>query len=286
MITLLQTPDIVELADTLHHGVETILVEDKSPIGSFNWSNAIIAFFGALASVLALFPSWWTMVEQKRVANNTQLLNIEVQYEIIINLILQLYRNMVIIWAISNKIRLHKYTSYPSAVHFLKAKISLDDLHLELFLDDKFKYGVMNELATFLRNYNIELDVANTHLSDKKLSEQVKNYEISTLLFKPGFLANKIVLAMQKIYPEKRDEIIRDVVAKIQGSHNKNKNKNNGIDEDLFKNFVPYENRSNDFLSTIFAHSPKEFFEMFNSDALIECGINSENTDKILMIRF
>ena len=222
MFTLLQILDVIEGVDTLHHCVETILVEDKSPIGSFNWSNAAIAFFGTLAGILALFPTWWTYAEQKKVAHNTQLLNADAQYGIMIDLVRHLYRNLVVMWAITNKMRASNYTTYPSEIHLTKAKIPLQDIHLELFAGNKEAYSTMNEMVLLLRNYNLELDVAMKHFAQKGLKSEVKEYDIYTLLLKPGLLANKIVSNLIKIYPEKHNEIIADARMAIKGAHDKN----------------------------------------------------------------
>lgn len=282
MFTLLQILDVTEGVDTLHHCVETILVEDKSPIGSFNWSNAAIAFFGTLAGILALFPTWWTYAEQRKVAHNTQLLNADAQYGIMIDLVRHLYRNLVVMWAITNKMQASKYTTYPSEIHLTKAKIHLQDIHLELFAGDKDIYGSMNEMALLLRNYNLEIDVAMKHFAQKGLKSEVKKYDINTLLLKPGLLANQIVNNLIKIYPNKRNEIIADAKKAIKESHDKNVERNKNCQE-WDKDFSNYNNPENHFLTQIFSEQD-EFFTILNQDARIECGKNSENTVKILMI--
>lgn len=284
MITLLHTLSVTEVADTLHHCVETILVEDKTPISSFNWSNAAIAFLGTLAGVLALFPTWWTFAEQKKVARNTQLLDADVQYGVMLDLVRHLYRNLVVMWAIAIKMRADKYKTYPSEIHLTKAKISLQDIHLELFAHDKATYGDMNYLVLLLRNYNLEIDVAMKHFAQDLKEPQIKEYDIHTLLLKPGLLADTIITTMLQSFPDKREEILSDARERIVQSHINNA-KWNANCRKWEGEFKTYANEKDFFLKHIFADHKEEFFEIFNSDALIECGFNSQDMVKVLMIK-
>lgn len=286
MFSLLQTANIADLsaiADTATHCVETILVEDKTPISSFNWSNAIIAFLGSFAGVLALIPTWQTFKAQKIVAENTQLLNINAQYGMMLDLVRHLYRNLVVMWAIANKMKASNYSSYPSEIHLTKAKISLENIHLELFLGIEEKYSAVNELLLKLRNYNYELDIAMKHFAQKELKSEVKVHDINTLLFKPGFLADNIVKTITLIYPEKRDCIIQDILNLIDKSHINNIADNKNCAK-WDKEYTRYDNPKNKFLTQIFALNKEHFTEILNQDAEIECGKNHENDDKVLMI--
>lgn len=286
-----------EVPESVHQLVETILMEDRTPISNFDWAGFIVSGIIALVvSIWALFVSiWsykytkWTYDEQKIVAKNTQLLNSQSQYGIMINLVRHLYRNFVCMLAITNKIRISGYKVYPAEIHLQKAKVSLDDIHLELFKGDEDIYAKLYDLVLQLRNYNLELDAAMAHFMRKDLKPEVKEYDIRTLLLKPGQLADQIVEALAVAYKGEYTlvEIRKDALEKVYASHNGNVKRNEGCEQwDKIGSFVDYTNKDNKFLSTIFKDREDEFFDMLNKDARIECGKNTEGEFKLLFIEF
>ena len=286
-----------EVPDSVHQLVETILMEDRTPISNFDWAGFIVSGIIALVvSICALFVSiWsykytkWTYDEQKIVAKNTQLLNSKSQYGIMVNLVRHLYRNLVCMLAITNKIRISDYKVYPAEIHLQKAKVSLDDIHLELYAGDDDIYAKLYDLVLQLRNYNLELDAAMAHFANKDLKDEVKEYDIRTLLLKPGQLANQIVEVLSIAYNGEYtlDEIKNDAIEKVIQSHQKNLENNAGCEQwDKIGSFVDYTNKDNKFLSTIFKDREDEFFKMLNEDARIECGKNTEGEFKLLFIEF
>ena len=286
-----------EVPESVHQLVETILMEDRTPVSGFELLGFIVSGIVALfVSIWALVVSiWsyrytkWTYDEQKIVAKNTQLLNSQSQYGIMVNLVRHLYRNFVCMLAITNKIRISDYKVYPAEIHLQKAKVSLDDIHLELYAGDDDIYAKLYDLVLQLRNYNLELDAAMAHFANKDLKDEVKEYDIRTLLLKPGQLANQIVEVLSIAYNGEYtlDEIKNDAIEKVIQSHQKNLKNNAGCEQwDKIGSFVDYTNKDNKFLSTIFKGREDEFFDMLNKDARIECGKNTEGEFKLLFIEF
>ena len=284
-----------EAPESVHQLVETILMEDRTPVSNFDWAGFILSGIIALVvSIWALFVSiWsykytkWTYDEQKIVAKNTQLLNSQSQYGIMINLVRHLYRNFVVMWAITNKMRISGYKIYPAEIHLQKAKVSLDDIHLELFKGDEDIYAKLYDLVLQLRNYNLELDAATAHFMRSDLKPEVKEYDIRTLLLKPGQLADQIVKALAVAYKGEYTlvEIRKDAIEKVVQSHTGNIKNNEGCEKwDKIGNFKDYDNKKNKYFETIFKDREDEFLKMLNEDAKIECGKNKEGEFKLLFI--
>ena len=270
-------------------------MEDRTPVSNFDLMGFIVSGIVALVvSIWALVVSiWsykytkWTYDEQKIVAKNTQLLNSQSQYGIMINLVRHLYRNFVVMWAITNKMRILGYKVYPAEIHLQKAKVSLDDIHLELFKGDEDIYAKLYDLVLQLRNYNLELDAATAHFMRSDLKPEVKEYDIRTLLLKPGQLADQIVKALAVAYKGEYTlvEIRKDAIEKVVESHTGNIKYNAGCEPwDRIGDFKPYDNKGNKYFETIFKDREDEFLEMLNEDAKIECGKNKEGEFKLLFI--
>ena len=195
----------------------TVVVADNSPIGTYNWVAVI-------ASIIALGISAVTRYSQEKVAENTSMLSYKAQEEVLYDLVRHFYRNMAVMWAITNRIddaamrhnmRKNKeqknettvsgpstvqyYTAYPSEIHLKKAKVPSNNIHPELYVNDDYKYNIINEFLLELRNYNLELEVASKHFQNTKLAKEIIDYDIDTLLFKPANLTNRIIKVLASL---------------------------------------------------------------------------------------
>ena len=57
--------------------------------------------------------------------------------------------------------------------------------------------------------------------------------------------------------------------------------------KNAFEDFENYEDVESYYITRIFGERrADEFFKMLNEDALVECGMNSEGSDKIHLIEF
>ena len=279
-----------EVPESVHQLVETILMEDRTPVSDYDWWTIGISFFAFVVSAFSLYYAWLTYNSQEKVAKNTQQLNSKSQYKIMIDMVRHLYRNLVCMLAIENKMRLSNYKIYPAEIHLQKAKVPMDIIHFELFADCNEKvYDELYKLELQLRNYNLELDAAMAHFAKKDLKDEVKKYDINTLLFKPGFLANKIVEVLAIAYEKFSitPSGIKEEAWKIIEKCNKENVDKFGKCEkwDRIKEFEPYEEKDNHFLK-IFEDKKDKFFDMLNKDARIECGKNTEGEFKLLFIEF
>ena len=74
--------------------------------------------------------------------------------------------------------------SYPSESNFNKLKTMPDDVVLNIDVNER-TYAQMHELKVLLRNYNIEIDVASSHSSNKQILDKTLEQDFDNLLFKP-----------------------------------------------------------------------------------------------------
>ena len=74
--------------------------------------------------------------------------------------------------------------SYPSESNFDKLKTMPDDVILNIDINER-TYTQMHELKVLLRNYNIEIDVASNHVSNKQIWDEALKQDFDNLIFKP-----------------------------------------------------------------------------------------------------
>lgn len=220
----------LDKSNEVNEPTNMVIIADESPVGTYNWA-------AVLASVAALAVSVLTLVSQDKVADNTSKLSNKAQKQAMLDLVRHLYRNMVVMWAIVNRMddaaqrnknrrnnitftsTSDKYSTYPSELHLIKAQAPIDNIHPELFVSNDYKYNKVNSLILQLRNYNTELSIAATQLKDSTLSKDTKDYYIDTLLFKPAQLTNTVIEVLNIL--EKKSYGIRTTifVANILNKH-------------------------------------------------------------------
>ena len=106
-----------EVPESVHQLVEAILMEDRTPVSDYDWWTIGISFFAFVVSAFSLYYAWLTYNSQEKVAKNTQQLNSKSQYKIMIDMVRHLYRNLVCMLAIENKMRMSKYKINPAEIH-------------------------------------------------------------------------------------------------------------------------------------------------------------------------
>ncbi|MBQ5669756.1 MAG: hypothetical protein IIV29_03610, partial [Tidjanibacter sp.] len=109
-----------------------------------------------------------------------------------------LYRNLVcsvamaLLFKHSNNKVGYDFKSYPSETNMQKLK---SDPELYIFnLDTSSVEGLRagREMRILLRNYNVEVEVAIDHLSQKNIDHHIFDSDFDNLLFKPLFLISRI----------------------------------------------------------------------------------------------
>lgn len=260
----------------------------KVPIVNYDWWTIGISALAFLAGFGSFIYARLTYNEQQKTVGLVD--KSKAQYVITINLVRHLYRNLVCMWAITNKMRLSKYKIYPAEIHLQKAKIPVDDIRLESFSGCSVEaYTSIMNWIQLARNYNKELDAATTYFARKDIKSEIKEYYIKTLLYKPGLLATNLVNTLALAFKSEfsLENIKKDAIEKIIESHILNNRSNDYCEKwDKENEFKDYDIKDDSFARTLFNDRKDEFFDMLNKDARIECGKNYAGEFKLLFLEF
>ena len=263
--------------------------------------------FNILIAVIALLFSVFTFISQNKTSENTQKLSREAQKNLLLDLVRHFYRNLVITYTIETKLEEIGYEGYPSEEHLIKLKVPMENIHLEAFYGRDKEYEVMHDLYLKLRNYNEEIDVACMHFKDANLSKETKKRDLDTLLFKPSFLTERILITMYELWDMKqvagdfnKGEYRKRIIGLLKNAHttqaarekiketqdgksNASNNTVNATDYDP----TTYDNEKSSYAEILFGGAEwDDFTKAFSRDVYVEHGKNSQGGDKVYIIPF
>lgn len=283
------------LSNICNHAEQTA---DNTTLGNYDWITMAIAIAALLTSFVAMRYTIRTYEAQQRTEEhtartqgNTQRISLQAQKGLLEDLVRHLYRNLVVTYAIMSKMNHFGYDKvYPSEEHLIKLKVPVQNIHLEAFYSDDIHYKKINELYLQLRNYNEEIGVALKHFCDSRMVESVKERDFSTLIYKPGFLTEKIMTVLKEVWPDDTN-IYEDTASLIrEGSWKTTATKPQ--DAPWVYPYVKMSEEDTPFVTCLFAHTEgsrqaasKLFLTRFNADVCYECGAHKKNV-KINMIEF
>lgn len=227
---------------------------------------------------IAGFTLWYTKrtyKAQEATQYNTRKLDQEAQKSLLLDLLRHLYRNMVVTLTMEAKMKAERFEAYPSEEHLVKLKIPMENIHLEVFYGEEDKYTKMHDLYLKLRNYNTEIDIICRHFMDRTIDEKTKQRDLDTLKFKCGFLSESILDTFKKIWNLDKTKATME---QIKSSHANNVRGDKWVDENMNKDMDRY--------AGIFEGYETEISHWLNEDVRIESGQNSQNSEKIHMIKF
>ena len=270
----------------------------NTTLGNYDYSTLTIAILAMCISFIAMMYTIFTYKAQQRTEQhsartqgNTQRISLQAQKGLLEDLVRHLYRNLVVTYAIKSKMKHFGYNKvYPSEEHLIKLKVPVHNIHLEAFYSDDMHYMKINELYLQLRNYNEEIEVALKHFCNPQMSEKVKERDIETLIFKPGFLAKNILTILTEFWKDDKD-IYKNTAALIRNTSWRNTATSEQDEPWLY----PYEKLDKEdypFITHLFAHTEGSiqaaetlFIDRFNDDVCFECGSHKGNI-KINVIDF
>ena len=148
-----------------------------------------------MLAIAALVLAGLTWKEQKKTSDSVVRASYNAQKGVFAGLVRHLYRNLVATLAFSRKLlENNAYKDYyPSEEHLLKLEMPFEGLQLENYNDNPDLYKKVHGLKLVFRNYNIEADIAMTHLKNSSPDKDVMMADLGTLIFKPLFLVYKIL---------------------------------------------------------------------------------------------
>ena len=161
------------------------------------WFDGLTCF--AIASfVISLAISWKTFRKQSETEAHTRNVSKSVQDGKLNDMLRHLYRNLVCTTSMLLKYR-HEtnrdgeyYKTYPSEANMLKLQVLPDDFIFNIDVANDKVFRLMHEQKLLLRNYNLEIEVANKHFSRKDITEESIINDIDNILFKPLYLISRI----------------------------------------------------------------------------------------------
>ena len=243
---------------------------------SFWWDGFSIAL-----SVVALLFSFFTFLSQSKTESNTRKLSLDAQHNLLKDLIRHLYRNLLITYTIKTKMDDCDYKGYPSEEHLTKLKVPMNNIHLEAFYGDDKQYEKMHKLFLHLRNYNEEIDIIVSHMSNPNFHREDLDRDLATLLFKPGFLIESILDVIAFIWKVDAQNEAKEQIKRAQDERNDNGNIANE------QPFVSFQVGDKHVFRKIY-NDPEELealLEKFNSEVKVERGLNAQKAEKVYIIK-
>ena len=302
MSQLIEDSILTVVSDSMFNNIcdirtHTFATAHNTELCWYDFHTLFVAVLALITSFAAMIYAKKTYISQEKTEKytlntqgNTQRISLESQKGLLVDLVRHLYRNLVVTYAIKTKLKhfgCDKY--YPSEEHLLKLKVPVENLHLDAFYGNNEIYPKINKLYLLLRNYNVEIDVALNHFPQREIDASIKEHDLATLMFKPGFLVGEIIEFLCKLYPNEQEKMYREAYDIVCDAAKDNQSKRHG--ESWFYEFAPYEDENSQFITKLFVHmsgsnAAEEFLRMFNVDALIECGNNDKEFPKIYMIKY
>lgn len=280
MITL-ATPEVATAIDTLLTAIQDYTGQTASHTAHSFWLDQL-CFLGILSLLFTVYS-----IAAK------DLLWPWAYRSMLYDLIRHLYRNRICtlaIWAKYNSLKGEERV-YPSDEHYLKMRVPNESFQSSKYNLCSKRLGDINEIELLFRNYNVEIEVALSHIKDDSVDEDTKQRDFETLYFKTGLLSKKLVNLMisRKVFPTK-SHIRSKTFKRIEKKHKENTNTDHkglelNCEEELKKIFNSYDSKEDIFVSIFNKDDQKKFTEYLWADAVIECGNNSSGGEKIHMIK-
>lgn len=223
----------------------------------------------------------------------------ECQQRLLLDIVRHLYRNKLCTLAMYAKYTYEReqgYNCYPSEEHVLKLKLLPSDIHFDEYYREPKSFRKLHEVQLQFRNYNTEIDVAYTHISNPAIDAETVKRDFQTLDFKTGFLTCQLFELMDILYTDPGRDNLSEIKKAINESHSGNIEKNSDTTkygwkyaEYLYKLYEPANDiMSGDYYFTHIFESEDErelFANNLETDLLIETGLNTKGEEKIHIIR-
>lgn len=183
--------------DKIYHELETIQRTSPDYSKLFAWDVGLIASISLAVAIFSLVYTYRAFKSQVKTEENTSNVTSEAIKGWLKDLIRHFYRNLVVVTAIKKKLDERKengmFTGYPSDEHILKLAPSYDWLEM---VNNKELSNIQNGVSLFnlkklFVNFDIEIHTSLEHFKSRDIPMEVKQRDLTTLMFKSKFLAYK-----------------------------------------------------------------------------------------------
>lgn len=296
---LLQAHDTIS-ADSASIGLIRGYVEKLAHDGGFDLWDWVAILIALLSLFVAIIMAYW----QYKTERNTTRITKGSQIKLMIGNICHLYNNLVIINAMWEELADRYATHYPSQDHFRKLAIDIQGIHTEGFINDPKKIESINRSRLLIRNYNIEVAVAEQHICSKEFPAKLKSRDFGILIKKQNMFLTKFLSQIENIAGNKyfiylkdlRESIIREAINRTMFSADFSSVKDSAEVERRKIEIIRLEAReikryyspaSSPFADLIFPDDKELFFDLLNHNIHTEINAkNSQNYPKIFIIPF
>lgn len=220
--------------------------------GSDTWD-----WLAFVVAVISFVFAAFTWSSQNKTERNTTQIDDRSQEKILIELTCHLFRNLIVICAVEEKLNGRFGTHYPSEESLLKLKVDMDAMAFRKQADN---FDVIHELQLLLRNFNSEIDVALMHLSSQQVFDYAKKRDFATLKFKMSHLTGTVADCMKKIWHKDFSDEIAEAIFAAAKKRNKSETGYEAPDG-------VYYNNAKSFYYSLFKEEEKrkEFFRSSTS---------------------
>ncbi len=189
-----------------------------------DWFNLFLAIIALGVACFSAVFDVKGFLASKRTADNVERVSLDVQMAQFNDLTRHLYRNLICTLAFTKK-TLDNTSYYPSEEHLLKLKVLPEDIiHLEKYNNNTTIYEKMHELKILLRNYDIEIETALTHLKNGKVN--IIHNDLDSLTFKPIYLIKRVSEIRDLMLKQAEGSSFENTASIITSEHIKKLNEN------------------------------------------------------------
>lgn len=168
-----------------------------------------IALLIALSSLVFTACTW---VSQERTQRNTMRITPEIQLGILWDIFRHSYRNIMVIYALHERIRNRLDSYYPAVEHIDKLRINEEYLYPEAFVGNALDCGTFIQYKFNIRNGNIELGIAAQRLVARDTHHTVKERDLNKIKSRIEYTIMRTAQTIKELYGISNLEIAKQAL--------------------------------------------------------------------------
>lgn len=167
----------------------------------WDWIAFIVSFSSMLIAVVSMFVAVFTLKSQRQTEKNTMpIINKDIQEFLLQEFIIKLLDGQIRIGALWYSLYEKEFDYYPSEQILEKLKVETDTIHTELFYNDNTQYRCIQGLFNMTKEYNVNISVLNSHLSNISINNDLLYQEFNNILMQNEQIAETWKKVMTCLY--------------------------------------------------------------------------------------
>ena len=193
----------------------------------WDWLAVLIALLSFGIACLSLYYAIKTLKSQRQTEKNTlPIINLDIQRFQLCDFIRKLLDGHMRLTALWHMLNSHAFKVYPTERILRLLKIPHDIIHIELFYNNYVHYRCMQGLIDMVDDYNISIDILESHLKDSSVDSDFLYNEFFHITNKNDSLAeawDKIMSIVLGYTEEEKsslfDEYIENISDEVVSEH-------------------------------------------------------------------